>query len=116
MKYNVLKGGVPHRLWYIRAVATRSEVVWLNSSVEEMHAKHAAICRGVWDMKLSCGTFDRYSMTRHHLLPHARMREAGLSNRFCPSVSRLSVCHPEKIEISPHRPSKTIQMESNNSK
>ena len=39
------------------------------------------------------------------LLPRARMREAGLSNRFCPSVClsvvcRLSVCPVKKIEIS----------------
>ena len=39
------------------------------------------------------------------LLPRARMREAGLSNQFCPSVSRLSVvCQAKKIEILPHRP------------
>ena len=35
-----------------------------------------------------CGSV-RYSTPI--LLPRARMREAGLSNRFCPSVSRLSV-------------------------
>ena len=38
------------------------------------------------------------------LLPRARMREAGLSNRFCPSVRPsvcpASVCQPCKIEIS----------------
>ena len=35
------------------------------------------------------------------LLPRARMREAGLSNRFCPSVVCLSsVCPVKKIEIS----------------
>ena len=39
-------------------------------------------------------------------LPRARMREAGLSNRFCSSVSHSVVCLSEFFfEISPPRPS-----------
>ena len=49
------------------------------------------------------------------------MREAGLSNRFCPSVCLSvvclsSVCQAQKIEISPHRPSKWSQTIANSKK
>ena len=51
----------------------------------------------------------------HIVTPHAHAR-SGVKQSVL-SVSRLSVvCQVEKIEISPHRPSKNIQMESNNSK
>ena len=36
-------------------------------------------------------------------LPCACMREARLSNRFCPSVSQSVCLSCQKIEISPHR-------------
>ena len=56
------------------------------------------------------------------LLPRARMREAGLSNRFCPSVSqsvsRLSV-RRKKLKsphIGPHKPSKWSQTIANSKK
>ena len=44
------------------------------------------------------------------------MREVGLSNRFCLSVVCLSVCQSEKIEISPHKPSKWGQTIANSKK
>ena len=50
------------------------------------------------------------------LLPRAHMREAGLSNQFCPSVCLSSVCQAKKIEISPHRPSKWSQTIANSKK
>ena len=50
------------------------------------------------------------------LLPRARMREAGLSNRFCPSVCLSVVCQAEKIEIYSHKPSKWSQTIANSKK
>ena len=53
------------------------------------------------------------------LLPRARMREAGLSNRFCPSVSRLSSVRRIKLNfchIDPHKPSKGSQTIANSKK
>ena len=53
-------------------------------------------------------------------LPRARMREAGLSNRFCLSVSRLSVvCQVEKLKsrhIDPQKTSKWSQTIANSKK
>ena len=41
------------------------------------------------------------------------MREAGLSNRFCPSVCLSVVCQAKKIEIYSHKPSKWSQTIAN---
>jgi len=43
-------------------------------------------------MPLKCPAFEYVPwMLPKVELPHSRMRKAGLSNRFCPSVCRLSV-------------------------
>ena len=59
------------------------------------------------------------SVISSHSLPRARMREAGLSNRFCPSVSRLSSVRRIKLNfchIDPHKPSKGSQTIANSKK
>ena len=52
------------------------------------------------------------------ITPHVRMREVGLSNRFCLSVSRLSVSLSDKKSphIDPHKPSKWSQTIANSKK
>ena len=47
---------------------------------------------------------------------HARSRVKQSILSVCQSVSQSVICPVKKIEISPHRPSSTIEMESNNSK